>query len=169
MLSLRELERVVRILDETFAGARVERWVQPDPERLVVTLYRRDPETGEGSKRHLLLSAAEGVARVSELAKVPKATDNPPALTAYLRAHLSRARLVRAAIRGRDRQLAIRFEAREGNYELLLSLLASRPASSHAPSSPKSGSSSSSLLHEEDGIVCAGGWCRAPLLPILCC
>ena len=126
MLSLRELERVVRILDETFAGARVERWVQPDPERLVVTLYRRDPETGEGSKRHLLLSAAEGVARVSELAKVPKATDNPPALTAYLRAHLSRARLVRAAIRGRDRQLAIRFEAREGNYELLLSLLGRR-------------------------------------------
>lgn len=126
MLSLSELERAARILDRDFAGARVERWLQPDDERLVVTLYRRDPETGEAGKRHLLFSAAPGVARVSELASTPKASEQPPALTAWLRAHGSRARLVRAGIRDRDRQLVVRFEARDGDFELLLSIFGRR-------------------------------------------
>ena len=126
MLSLTELERVVRVLNEDFAGARVERWLQPDRERLVLTLYRRDPESGEGRKRHLCFSAAEAVARISELASTPRASDQPPAFTEYLRAHLSRARFVRAGIRGHDRQLAIRFEARDGDFELLLALLGRR-------------------------------------------
>jgi predicted ribosome quality control (RQC) complex YloA/Tae2 family protein len=126
MLSLTELERVVRVLNEDFAGARVERWLQPDRERLVLTLYRRDPESGEGRKRHLCFSAAEAVARISELASTPRASDQPPAFTGYLRAHLSRARFVRAGIRGRDRQLALRFEARDGDFELLLALLGRR-------------------------------------------
>ncbi len=126
MLSLRELERAARIVSEQLSGARVERWMQPDGERLVVTLYRRDPETGVGGKRHLLLSAAPEVARIAELASVPKATDSPPALTAYLRKHLSRGRLVRATVRGGDRQLALRFESREGDFELLLALFGRR-------------------------------------------
>ena len=126
MLSLSELEHVVRVLNQDFAGARVERWLQPDTQRLVVTLYRRDPESGEARKRHLVFTAAEAVARVAELESTPRATDQPPALTGYLRAHLSRARLVRAGIRGQDRQLAIHFEAREGSFELLLALLGRR-------------------------------------------
>lgn len=125
-MSLSELERAARILSEAFSGARVERWLQPDGERLVVTVYRRDPESGDGRKHHLLFSAAPEVARVSELGSTPKAADRPPALSAFLRAHLSRARLVRASIRGRDRQLVVRFEAREGDFELLLSLLGRR-------------------------------------------
>jgi len=126
MLSLSELEHVVRVLNQDFAGARVERWLQPDAERLVVTLYRRDPESGEAGKRHLVFSVAEAVARVGELESTPRALEQPPALTGYLRAHLSRARFVRAGIRGRDRQLALRFEAREGDFELLLALLGRR-------------------------------------------
>lgn len=126
MLSLTELERVVRVLNEDFAGARVERWLQPDRERLVLTLYRRDPESGEAGKRHLFFTAAEAVARISELASTPPALAEPPAFTGYLRAHLSRARFVRAGIRGRDRQLALRFEARDGDFELLLAMLGRR-------------------------------------------
>ena len=126
MLSLCELERAARILDRDFAGARVERWLQPDGERVVVTLYRRDDETGEGGKRHLLFSVAEGVARVSELASTPKAADRPPAFTAWLRAHASRARVLGVSIRDRDRQLALRFESREGELEVLLSLFGRR-------------------------------------------
>jgi predicted ribosome quality control (RQC) complex YloA/Tae2 family protein len=126
MLSLKELERAAQILTDRFSGARVERWLQTDDMRLILTVYHRDRESGEGRKHHLLFSAAEGVARVAELPSTPKALDRPPALTAFLRAHLSRARLVRASIRGRDRQLAVRFEAREGDYELLLSLLGRR-------------------------------------------
>ena len=126
VLSLAELERVVRVLNQDFGGARVERWLQPDRERLVVTLYRRDLESGEGRKRHLVFSAGQAVARISELSSTPKASDQPPAFTGYLRAHLSRARLVRAGIRARDRQLAIRFAAREGDFELLLALFGRR-------------------------------------------
>jgi predicted ribosome quality control (RQC) complex YloA/Tae2 family protein len=126
MLSFMELSRAARILTEQFAGARVERWLQPDGERLVMTVYCRDAESGTGSKRHLVLSAAPEVARIGELDSSPKALDQPPALSAYLRKHLSRARLVRAAIRGGDRQLALRFETREGDFELLLGLLGRR-------------------------------------------
>lgn len=126
MLSLRELQRAARILCDRFAGARVERWLQPDGQRLVVSLYRRDPDTGAAGKHHLLLSAAPEVARISEIESPPKALDQPPALSAFLRSHLSRARLVRASIRGDDRQLAIRFEARDGDWELLLALLGRR-------------------------------------------
>ena len=86
MLSLVELERAARILDRDFAGARVERWLQPDGERLVATLYRRDADEG-GAKRHLLFCAAPDEARVSELDAPPKATDQPPALTAWLLTH----------------------------------------------------------------------------------
>jgi predicted ribosome quality control (RQC) complex YloA/Tae2 family protein len=126
MLSLSELEHVVRVLNQDFAGARVERWLQPDGARLVVTLYRRDPVSGEGRKRHLVFSVAETLARISELASTPRAAEQMPAFTGYLRAHLSRARLVRASLRGRDRQLALCFEAREGEFELLLALLGRR-------------------------------------------
>ncbi len=126
MLSLRELERAARILDRDFAGLRIERWVQPDAARLVATLYGRDDERGVRRKRWLLLCAAPEVARVSELATPLPAAPTPPALCAYLRAHLSGARLARASIRAEDRQLAIRFEAAEGAFDLLLSLFGRR-------------------------------------------
>ncbi len=126
MLSLCELERAARVLTDALSGARVERWLQPGGDQLVVSVYRRDPETGASRKRHLLLSAAPELARISELARVPKALGQAPALTGYLRKHLSRARFVRAGIRGGDRQLALRFEAREGDFELLLALLGRR-------------------------------------------
>ncbi len=126
MLSLRELERAARVLTDEFGGGRIERWMQPDAERLVLTVYRRDPASGAGGKRHVLLSAAPEVARVSALAKLPPATAQPPALTSYLRKHLSRARLLRARIRDGDRQLALRFESREGDFELVLCLFGRR-------------------------------------------
>ncbi len=49
-----------------------------------------------------------------------------PAFAAYLRAHLGRARFLSAAIRGDDRQLELRFEARDGEYGLLLSIFGRR-------------------------------------------
>jgi predicted ribosome quality control (RQC) complex YloA/Tae2 family protein len=132
MLSLQELSRAARILDRDLAGSRVERWIQPDPLRLAVSLYGppgdsgSDPAAGGGRKRTLQLCSGEQVARIGELPRAPRAAPELPAFAAYLRAHLARARLVRAGILDADRQLAIRFEAREGDFDLVLSLLGRR-------------------------------------------
>ena len=126
MLSLCELRRVAAILDSRFSGHRLERCVQPDAERLVLTLYGRDAGEGEGGKRHLLLCVAPRLARLSELTAAPPAPQTPPAFVSYLRAHLGRARLRGADIVADDRQLALHFEAREGRFDLLLSLLGNR-------------------------------------------
>lgn len=120
MLSLVELERVGRALGLRWVGGRVERWVEPSPGRLCVSLYRRDGD--EQRKAVLDLDARPELAHLGELARMPAAPDAMPAFCAYLRAHLSRARLEDARLRGADRQLALRFSAEEGVYELVLSI-----------------------------------------------
>ena len=79
MLSLSELSRAARILDRDLAGSRIERWAQPDGQRLGLCLYvpesepDRDSSGGGARRRHLLLCAAEEVARVSELPEALRA------------------------------------------------------------------------------------------------
>ena len=124
MLSFVELERVAASLQSAFAGGRVERWVEPDRGRLAFTIYRRD----EDGKRKVTLGidARPELARIGLLGRMPKAPESLPAFSAYLRAHLSRARLERVTLRGGDRQLALRFSAKEGQYTLLLSIFGRR-------------------------------------------
>jgi predicted ribosome quality control (RQC) complex YloA/Tae2 family protein len=57
---------------------------------------------------------------------MPKAPSQLPAFSAYLRAHLARARLTSASLRGDDRQLALRFDAEGGEFVLLLCLFGRR-------------------------------------------
>ena len=124
MLSLVELERVAAAVTRRWVGGRVERWVEPCAGRLCVSLYRRD---GEVQRKAVLdLDARPDVAHIGELARMPAAPDQLPAFSAYLRAHLSRARLESAALRGGDRQLALRLSAESGEFELLLSLFGRR-------------------------------------------
>jgi predicted ribosome quality control (RQC) complex YloA/Tae2 family protein len=122
MLSLKELRRVARVLDTQYRGHRVERWVQPDAEHICVRLYGRSSEDGEATKHCLLFSCATELARVSRVDRLPKAPERPPAFSSYLRAHLSRAVLRGARIVDDDRQLAVRFGAREGEFELLIQI-----------------------------------------------
>ena len=124
MLSQVELERVAAALTAEFAGGRVERWVEPGRGRLAFTLYRRD-ESGK-RKATLGIDARPELARVGLLERMPAAPDSLPAFSAYLRAHLGRARLESAKLRGDDRQLALRFAAKEGDYTLLLSIFGRR-------------------------------------------
>jgi predicted ribosome quality control (RQC) complex YloA/Tae2 family protein len=124
MLSLVELERVAAAVTRRWVGGRVERWVEPAPGRLCVSLYRRDGD--EQRKAILDLDARPDVAHLGELSRMPPALDPIPAFSAYLRAHLSRAKLESAALRGGDRQLALRFSAEAGTFELLLSLFGRR-------------------------------------------
>jgi predicted ribosome quality control (RQC) complex YloA/Tae2 family protein len=124
MLSLVELERVAAALGARWVGGRVERWVEPEPGRICVALYRRE---GELQRKAVLdLDARPESAHLGELARMPAAPDNLPAFSAYLRAHLSRARLEAASLRGGDRQLVLRFSAEEGLFELVLSLFGRR-------------------------------------------
>ncbi len=124
MLSLVELERVAVALTRLWVGGRVERWVEPLPGRLCFSIYRRDGE--EQRKSVLDLDARPEVAHLGELGRMPGAPESLPAFSAYLRAHLSRARLEAASLRGGDRQLALRFSAEAGVFDLVLSIFGRR-------------------------------------------
>ncbi len=132
MLSLRELRRVAAWVDSALRGHRVERWVQPDATSVAVSLYGRsasndsEDERGEGRKRFFLFCCAGELARVSEIDRLPKAPERPPAFSSYLRAHLARAVVKGARLIDEDRQLAVRFGAREGEFELLLALMGNK-------------------------------------------
>ncbi len=129
MLSLRELRRVAAIFDGALRGHRVERWVQPDATSVAVSLYGRAQaagEPGEGRKRFFMFCCAGELARVSELDRLPKAPERPPAFSSYLRAHLARAVIKGARLIDDDRQLAVRLSAREGEFELLLALMGNK-------------------------------------------
>ena len=120
MLSLSELRRVAAIFDGALRGHRVERWTQPDATRVAVSIYGRDLEKDEGRKRFILFCCAGELSRVSQIERLPQAPERPPAFSSYLRAHLPRAVIKGARLVDDDRQLAIRFVAREGEFELLL-------------------------------------------------
>jgi predicted ribosome quality control (RQC) complex YloA/Tae2 family protein len=124
MLSLVELERAAKVLNRVFVGGRVERWVEPEHGRLAFTIYRRDNDVRH--KGTIGIDARSALAHVGLLGRMPKAPTSMPAFSAYLRAHLSRARLEGVTLRAGDRQLALRFSAREGEYTLLLSIFGRR-------------------------------------------
>jgi predicted ribosome quality control (RQC) complex YloA/Tae2 family protein len=124
MLSLVELERVADVLNEELVGGRVERWIEPERGRLAFSIYQRSED--EAQKVILGIDARPEMAHVGRLAKMPGAPAAMPAFTAYLRAHLGRARLDGVSIRAGDRQLALDFSAKEGRYCLVLSIFGRR-------------------------------------------
>ena len=124
MLSLIELERAAQTISDALVGGRVERWLEPDRGRVAFSIYRRSVD--DKLKCILDLDARPEIAHIGLLSRMPKAPANLPAFTAYLRAHLSRARLQSATLRGRDRQLALRFEAEAGEFTVLLCLFGRR-------------------------------------------
>lgn len=125
MLSLRELERVAGVLTRERRGARLERAVQHPGGELELLLA--GGESREGRERlALLLSCHPATARLSSRPRPHKAPQEPLPFASYLRAHLQGARFRGAELVDGDRQLALRFETREGRFELLLSLLGPR-------------------------------------------
>jgi predicted ribosome quality control (RQC) complex YloA/Tae2 family protein len=126
VLNFSELRRVAELLDGRFTGHRLERCVQPGRDRIVLTLYGRHPQDEKAHKRFLLLCADSASGRLSQVAGLPKAPQNPPAFVSWIRAHLSSARLTGARLWGEDRVLALAFESGDGRFELVLSLLGKR-------------------------------------------
>ena len=121
MMSLAELRRAVAIVDREGAGARVEKIVQPDDRRVVVSLYR----AGRGDL-HLLFCCEPQSARLSGIGARPAAPPTPPGFAQLLRARLGGARVTGARIVDGDRQAALRFEGEAGAFELLLAILGPR-------------------------------------------
>ena len=121
MMNLAELRRAVALVDRTLRGARVERIVQPDERRVVLTLHRSGRDDA-----HLLLCAEPATARLSCVARKPAAPPSPPGFAQLLRARLSGARLVEASLLGGDRQALLRLGGDEGAYGLLLALVGPR-------------------------------------------
>jgi predicted ribosome quality control (RQC) complex YloA/Tae2 family protein len=121
MMSLCELRRAVAILDRDCAGARVDRIVQPDSRRVVLSLYR----SGRGDA-HLLFCIEAQSARLSVIASRPAAPPTPPGFAQLLRARLGGARFTGARIVDGDRQAALRFDGEAGAFELLLAILGPR-------------------------------------------
>ncbi len=117
MQSLREMERAVRILESRAVGARLDKIVQPDEFRLVLSFR----EAG-----NVLLSCRPGSARLSRLAERPQGQRTPPAFLAYLRKHVGRATLGGLRLLGGDRQAVFTLRGKEGEYDLLLSVLGPR-------------------------------------------
>jgi len=126
VLSRCELRRCASVLERRFPSLHLDRVVQPDRHRVALAFSGRDAESGERVKRVLMLSTQALLGRVSQLDALPRAPERPPAFASYLRAHLSRARLVSVRMVGEERQLAFRLEGREGSFDLLLSLLGRR-------------------------------------------
>jgi len=122
VLTLAELRHVREVVNARLRGHVVERFVQPDGDRVALSLFGRPKEGDDGRKTFVLLCCRPDLARVSEVDTLPKAPDNPPAFVSYLRAHLGRARLEGARLVGEDRILALRFAAREGAFDLLLAI-----------------------------------------------
>lgn len=121
MMNLAELRRAVALVDAALRGARVERIVQPDERRVVLTLHRSGRDDA-----HLLLCAEPATARLSCAARKPAAPPTPPGFAQLLRARLAGARLLEATLLGGDRQALLGFEGSEGSYGLLLALVGPR-------------------------------------------
>ena len=124
------MRRVAEVIQQSWVGHRLERCVQPDGERVVLSLYGRTANadtTGHSSqKAFLLLCSQPDTARASEVDRLPKAPQNPPAFVSWLRAHMKGARLTSSSLISEDRLLSLGFETREGGYRLILALLGAR-------------------------------------------
>jgi predicted ribosome quality control (RQC) complex YloA/Tae2 family protein len=120
MLSLKELQRAIRILESRLSGARVQRVIQPDDYRLVLTCRG----TSEGHS--ILISCRPEFVRISSVVEIPESAPAPLSFGQYLRAHLTRAIVEGAWVSDTDRQAGIRLRGRDGSFELRLSILGNR-------------------------------------------
>ncbi|MBW2269122.1 MAG: DUF814 domain-containing protein [Deltaproteobacteria bacterium] len=128
MLSFVELERVVRVLSERFAGSQgwqIQDIAQPDAERVVLSLYGR--ESGAASGRcHLLLCCSAEAGRLSLLARSPRRPPVPPGFAQWLKAHVVGARVRDLRLLGRDRIVGIDLMGRDDCRQLVLQLFGRR-------------------------------------------
>jgi predicted ribosome quality control (RQC) complex YloA/Tae2 family protein len=119
MLSLRELRRAARILEQECVGATLRRVLQTNKHTLVLAFQR--PE----GKAHVLISCRPEHARIS-LSQPPESESHPSSFCEYLRAHLSGSSLSRIEASDIDRQVRFLLNTRSTSFLLILSILGAR-------------------------------------------
>jgi predicted ribosome quality control (RQC) complex YloA/Tae2 family protein len=119
MLSLRELKRATRIIKGRIFDTVLRRINQLDPFALVFTF------DASAEKIHLLLSGSPEHARISLIeGSEPAASTN--SFYQYLRAHLIGSHLKKMEVSDNDRQISMLFQSREGEMQVILSILGVR-------------------------------------------
>jgi predicted ribosome quality control (RQC) complex YloA/Tae2 family protein len=126
MLSLSELRRAVRVLEARISGHRLQAVAQPDGQSVLLTTYGGGAEGQPGGRHHVRVSCRPGCARVSLCPEPPRGLPKPGAFAQYLRAHVVGARVGGARLVDDDRQLALSLQAREGQFDLLLTIFGER-------------------------------------------
>jgi predicted ribosome quality control (RQC) complex YloA/Tae2 family protein len=119
MLSLRELQRAVRIIKEKLPGAALRRVVQPEPLKLVLTFE------GHEDKQHVLLAANSENARIC-LTERQEAVPSSNSFYEYVRAHLIGSILAAVETAVDDRQVSLKLRSGPDAFTLMLSILGAR-------------------------------------------
>jgi predicted ribosome quality control (RQC) complex YloA/Tae2 family protein len=119
MLSLRELQRAIRIVQETLSGAHLRRISQKDEYQITLTLE------GSSGKAHLLLSCHPEFARIC-LVNAPESFAPSSSFSQYARAHLEGSVLSVVEISGNNRQIAFRLQGHSILFQLILSIMGPR-------------------------------------------
>jgi predicted ribosome quality control (RQC) complex YloA/Tae2 family protein len=119
MLSLRELRRAARILEQKCAGATLRSVSQRNKHTLLLSF-----QLAEG-KAHVLISSWPEHARIS-LSEGSESAVHPSSFCEYLRAHLSGSSLARVEVSASDRQVRFSLNSRSTSFVLILSILGAR-------------------------------------------
>lgn len=119
MLSLRELQRAVRILKDALPCTALRRIIQPDAFQLVLTFE------GSTGKRHLLLSCSPETARIC-FAGHPESIASPGSFYEYAHAHLTGNVLSAIDCSTDNRQVGMKLQSRSKSCMLILSILGAR-------------------------------------------
>ena len=125
MLSLSEMRRSVALLEPIVVGRRVQRLIQPDDDTVMLELFGWDDEAEASGKLWLALCAHSKLGRIG-IGDAPTAPPWPPEFAAFLKARMNRAKVIGLRLVNDDRLAALSLESREGNFELVLSLMGPR-------------------------------------------
>ncbi len=119
MLSLRELRRAARIVQERFTGLTLRRVSQPGDLKLVLVFER---PTG---KAHVLISSKPEYARIC-LTGPEEPTDSSSSFFEYARAHLPGTSLTGIDISKENRQIGLCLRKGSESFSMILSILGAR-------------------------------------------
>ncbi len=119
MLSLRELQRAVRILRDNLAGTALRRIIQVDACQLMLTFE------GSMGKRHALLSCSPESARIC-LSDRADAGASSGSFYEYARAHLVGSAFAAIECSTGNRQVGLRLQSRSDSHTMILSILGAR-------------------------------------------
>lgn len=119
MLSLRELQRSVRIIQEKISGATLRRVWQPEPQELVLVFEKSSIRTP------LLISCKPEYARIC-LTETKEPTGSPGSFCEYARAHLPGSSLSGIDVPEQNRQAHLQLRKGSDEFVLIFSILGAR-------------------------------------------